>query len=80
MSIDDLIEDEAFSYKIRKDNKLFIYYYGKQVMVLTGNRAAKLIEELEFADEEEEQHLLARITGNFKRGNERESKLKNKNT
>lgn len=79
MSIDDLIEDEAFSYKIRKDNKLFIYYYGKQVMVLTGTRAVKLIEELEFADEEEEQYLLARITGNFKRGNERESKLNNKN-
>ncbi len=78
MSINELIEDQAFTYKIRKDNKVFIYYYGRQVMIVTQQRAQQLIEDLEFADAEEEQYLLARITGNFKRGNERESKLKDK--
>ncbi|PRY75896.1 hypothetical protein [Alkalibacterium olivapovliticus] len=78
MGINKLIEDQAFTYKIRKDSKVFIYYYGKQVMVVTGNRSRELIEDLEYADSEGEQYLLARLTGNFKRGNERESKLKDK--
>lgn len=76
MGIDDLVKDNAFTYKIRKDNKVFIYYYGKQVMVVTKQRAKQLIEDLEYADLEEEQYLLARITGTFKRGNEREGKRK----
>ncbi|MCC5896011.1 MAG: hypothetical protein JJU16_11150 [Alkalibacterium sp.] len=78
MSIDELTDNQAFTYKIRKGNKVFIYYYGKQIMILTQQRALQLIEDLEYADAEEEQYLLARITGNFKRGNERESKLKDK--
>lgn len=78
MSIDELTDNQAFTYKIRKGNKVFIYYYGKRIMILTQQRALQLIEDLEYADAEEEQYLLARITGNFKRGNERESKLKDK--
>lgn len=78
MSLEELVEDQAFSYEIRKDNKLFIYYYGKQVMVLTKQKAKQLIEDLEYADESETQYLLARVTGNFKRGNEREGKQKGK--
>lgn len=50
MSINELIEDQAFTYKIRKDNKVFIYYYGRQVMIVTQQRAQQLIEDLEFAD------------------------------
>lgn len=78
MSINDLTKDTAFTYAIRKNHKVFIYYYGKQVMIVSGHRAAQLIEDLEYADEEDTQYLLARLTGNFKRGNERESKMKDK--
>ncbi len=78
MSIKDLMDEQSFTYRVTKDQKVFISYNSKQVMVVTKNRARELIEDLEFADEEEEQYLLARITGNFKRGNEREAKLKDK--
>lgn len=78
MNLKELTEEQSFTYRVTKDQKVFISYEGKQVMVVTKNRARELIEDLEFADEEEEQHLLARITGNFKRGHEREAKLKDK--
>ncbi|MGY3778191.1 ABC transporter ATP-binding protein [Isobaculum melis] len=43
-------------------------------MIVKGSQAQELIEDLEHANQEEEQYLLARITGNFKRGNERLAK------
>lgn len=76
MSLEKLVKERAFSYEVRKDNKLFIYYYGKQVIVLTKQRAKQFIEDLEYADENKTQYLLARVTSNFKRGNEREGKQK----
>lgn len=50
----------------RKDNMVFIYYYGKQVMIVTHKHALELIEGLEFADDEEGQNLRTRLAGNFK--------------
>lgn len=78
MSLEELVKDQAFSYKVRKDNKLFIYYYGKQVRILTRQKARQVIEDLKYADKTETQYILARITGNFKRGNEKEAKQKGK--
>lgn len=43
-------------------------------MIVKGTQAQQLIEDLTDADQEEEQYLLARMTGNFKRGNERLAK------
>ncbi|WP_112181135.1 ABC transporter ATP-binding protein [Paraliobacillus zengyii] len=48
-------------------------------MVLKEQKAQKLLEELIDSSEEEEQYLLARITGNFKRGNEKLAKFNPKN-
>jgi hypothetical protein len=41
--------------------------------VVTGARAAKLTSELPTMNPEEKQLALAKATGNFKRGNERQS-------
>ncbi len=49
---------------------MFVYWYGRQVSVLKGVRAQKFIGELLGMDREGEQLALARVTGNFKRGNE----------
>jgi hypothetical protein len=46
---------------------------------LSGNRATKFIVEIENADEYEEQLLMARVTGNFKYGNEKVQKSSPKN-
>ena len=50
---------------------MLVSYQGRQVTVLARKAAERLIASLEMADDEATQHLLARVTGNFKRGNER---------
>ncbi len=65
---------EQFSYRITKNGKVFVYWHGtngKREIVLRGAKAARLIRELQGMDDEAQQFALARVTGNFKRGNER---------
>lgn len=67
---------ERFSYRITKNGKVFVNWHGthgRREIVLKGARAAKLIIDLPTMNPEEEQLALARATGNFKRGNERQS-------
>ena len=67
---------EQFSYRITKNGKVFVYWHGKQgkrEIVLKGARAARLIRDLPTMNPKEQQLALARSTGNFKRGNERQS-------
>ena len=66
-------KEGVFSYHICKDHKVFIHWYGKQVMILKGKQAQKFLSNLEGLDGREAQLMMAKITGNFKRGNERHS-------
>lgn len=66
---------EQFSYRTAKNGKLFVYWHGnqgKREIVLAGARAAKLARDLPAMTSEQQQLALARATGNFKRGNERQ--------
>ncbi|GGA36331.1 hypothetical protein [Psychrobacillus lasiicapitis] len=66
------LDENPFSYQITKDDTVFILFQGKRVKTLKGKEAEKFLERIEDAvDEKEEQLILAKITGNFKRGNER---------
>lgn len=60
-----------FSYRRTADGLLFINWDGRQVRVLRGIEATKVMYQLRGADPDEAQLLLARHTGNFKRGDER---------
>jgi hypothetical protein len=60
-----------FSYRATKDEKVFISWNGRMVTTLSGPKARRFLAEAERADAEGEQLLMARATGNFKRGNER---------
>lgn len=65
---------EQFTYRVTKNGKIFVDWHGKQgkrEIVLKGAQAAKLIRELPAMTPEQQQLALARVTGNFKRGNER---------
>jgi len=64
-------DDPVFTYKVTKDQRVFIAWHGKQAAVLTGQRAARFLGDADGADESSLQLLMARNTGNFKRGNER---------
>ena len=69
-----ILNEEVFTYRITKDNKVFISYHGKQVTTLSGGKAEKFISEINDAESKEAQLIMAKITGNFKRGNEKLSK------
>ncbi|NKB67590.1 MAG: hypothetical protein GKR89_11045 [Candidatus Latescibacteria bacterium] len=60
-----------FSYRNNKDGKVLIHWQGRPVVTLKGGRAAKFLAQAEGAGADELQLLMARCTGNFKRGNER---------
>jgi len=66
-----LREKEPFSYKTTKDGKCLIYWGNKQIMIIEGERAEKLIMKMNNLDEYGKQLVLAKATGHFKHGNER---------
>lgn len=65
-----ILDDEIFSYRSSRD-KVFISWRGKQVMILKGEQAAKFLRKIEPLDGKAAQLVMAKITGNFKHGNER---------
>lgn len=70
----NILDEEPFEFMIMKDQKLQIFWNKKSVMILKGEKAKGIISKLERANEKEKQLILAKITGNFKRGNEKTSK------
>ncbi|MCL2249711.1 MAG: hypothetical protein FWC13_10625 [Oscillospiraceae bacterium] len=66
-----ILDEEIFTYRITKDNKVFISYEGKQVTVLSGKRATDFIAKISKAGGKDAQLIMAKATGNFKRGNEK---------
>ena len=65
------IDEGAFAYATRKDGTVVISYRGRPVTTLRGKSAARFAGRVEGLEEREAQLLMARVTGNFKRGNER---------
>jgi len=67
----DRFADDVFTHRVTQDRTVLISWQGRTVTTVSGRAAARLIDRLATADRVEVQHLLARATGNFKRGNER---------
>lgn len=64
-------EEEIFSYRVTKDQNVFISWMGKQVTILSGKASERFLQRIENADHKEAQLIMAKVTGNFKRGNEK---------
>lgn len=60
--------DTVFSYQVKKDNKVLIYWYEKLIKILSGENAKKFLDKIEDKDQEEAQLIMAKTTGNIKRG------------
>lgn len=71
INAEEKFTEEVFTYKTSKDNKIFIFWFGKQVMILKGKESEKFLSRISGADFQEAQLMMAKITGNFKRGNEK---------
>jgi hypothetical protein len=71
------LDEEVFTYRVTKNNNVFIDYHGKQVTVLKGKEAEKILKRINQAPSDHEvQLILAKLTGNFKRGNEKDASKK----
>jgi len=70
---------DLFSYKIGKDNKVLIYYSGKLVLTYSGKKGASFLKKIKGLSSKDQQMIIAKLTGNFKRGNEKLAKSKDKN-
>ena len=66
-----VLDDEVFTYRALKDGKVFIYFHDKHVTTLAGKTAEKFLTKIEGLDGKDAQLVMAKVTGNFKHGNER---------
>lgn len=62
--------EDTFTYR-RAGAAIMIFWRGREVKTMRGAPAAALLHKLDAADEDEQQALLAKATGNFKRGTDR---------
>ena len=69
----DPLAGEPFSFVSRADGSIVIRYHEAPVTLLRGRAAQRFASRMGSADGPAAQQLMARATGNFKRGNERAS-------
>ena len=67
----DPLGSMPFSYITRADGSIVISYHAAPVTILRGRAAERFAARADGADDLGVQHLMARATGNIKRGNER---------
>lgn len=61
----------GFSYRTTKQGDVFIEHLGRHVVTLRGQAAKRFLKRVTGASEDQAQLAMAKVTGNFKRGNER---------
>lgn len=69
-----MLAEEPFSYSATKDGKVFVSCHGKRVTILQGKEAERFLTRIDSADAQQAQLIMAKCTGNFKRGNEKMAK------
>lgn len=67
---------EKFDWNINKNGDVVVTHHGRKATVLRGTKAQQF---LIAAEEGDAQELLARLTGNYKHGNERQAKNHRRN-
>jgi len=71
LDVRDRLKENPFEYQMTKANKMMIFVQNKMIMTLGEKQALKLNAKLEVADEFNQQLLLAKATGHYKHGNEK---------
>ncbi len=61
----------GFTWVARKGGEVQVFHHGKPATTLRGAKAAAFLDLVRAAGDAAVQHELARLTGNYKRGNER---------
>lgn len=61
----------GFAWRATGDGGVLVYWHGRLVKVLKGAAGTRFLARIEGLDSGDAQLEMARVTGNFKRGNER---------
>ena len=72
-------DDLGFVFTIAKNGDVDISHCGRHASRLRGQKASRVATQLECATFPQQQQLMARLTGNYKHGNERVSKNHSRN-
>ena len=64
-------DDAGFSYRATKQGEVAIRRQGRLVATLRGDAARGFLAKVTGGDPAARQRLMARVTGNYRRGNER---------
>jgi hypothetical protein len=66
--------DLGFTFRATKNGEVFVHHRGKLAATLRGEAAAEFLADIDGADNDDQQQIMARVTGNYRRGNERLAK------
>ncbi|MBK9034219.1 MAG: hypothetical protein IPL61_23645 [Myxococcales bacterium] len=61
----------GFTYVTRARGEVLIHHRGRLATTLRGDAAVEFLAEVAGGADEDAQELMARVTGNYRRGNER---------
>lgn len=64
----------GFDYYSKSNGDVIITRNGKDVTTLRNAKASEFLDEVGSGESNDDQQLMARVTGNYKRGNERLAK------
>ena len=64
-----MAEANGFTHVVRKSGEVVVTHHGATAAVLRGRAAERFLADLERSDDP--QLVMARVTGNYRRGNER---------
>ena len=73
---DDPLANEPFSYEQGKDEKIQIFYLNRVVKTIKGKEAERFLFKITGAGDRDSQQIMAKVTGKFKFGNERDRRHK----
>jgi hypothetical protein len=76
---DEVPGDLGFAWRSSRDGSVQIVHLGRLAATLRGRKAAAFLAAMASVGEAEAQQRMARITGNYKRGNERTARRHHRN-
>jgi hypothetical protein len=64
-------DDLGFAFRVSKQGAVSVHRQGRLAATLRGREAQEFLARIERLDPAARQRLMARVTGNYRRGNER---------
>ncbi|SMY06836.1 hypothetical protein [Flavimaricola marinus] len=65
------MSDLGFDWRTNRQGEVAITHHGTRATRLRGDKAIEFLSEIDDLTPDDQQQLMARLTGNYKRGNEK---------